>query len=224
MPIFKVNGALVYYAHVPKCGGTAVEAFLKKHFGLLAFLDTKFNSLSESQRWTSSSPQHVDAAALARLFPEGFLDLSFAVVRHPAERLRSVFLFQRDIEEQIAPDLSFSNWLAEIETQHIQAPTHYDNHIRPMSDLVPKGARIFRLEDGLDQVAAWLATLAPDSQIDPQMPRKNTLRQRLKQAGKPARSLDLHTADHALISRIYAADFARFGYPYTSEKGSAEQP
>jgi Sulfotransferase family len=212
MPIFRAAAKTILFAHVPKCGGTAIESFLKQHFGPLAFLDTKFGGLAADLRWTASSPQHVDAATLARLFPEGFFDLSFAVVRHPAARLRSVFLFQRDIEEHIAADLAFSSWLADLEARRDQAPSLYDNHVRPMSDLVPSDARIFRLEDGLDAVASWLARRLPDQDITPRIPHKNSHYARLKATGKANRPLHLSAADHALIARIYAQDFERFGY------------
>jgi len=213
MPIFRAGAKTILFAHVPKCGGTAIESFLKQHFGPIAFLDSKFGSLNTKQRWNTSSPQHVDSSTLGRLFPEGFFDLSFAVVRHPAERLRSVFLFQRDIEERIPKDMGFSSWLEDLEVRCKQDPFLYDNHARPMAQLVPQGARIFRLEDGLDQVAAWLATLIPDQDIEPQMSRKNTLYRRLKQAGKSPRPLELTGADHALIAQLYASDFKRFDYP-----------
>jgi len=213
MPIFRAGDKNVLFAHVPKCGGTAVEGFLKQNFGPAAFLDTKFGSRAADSRWTASSPQHADAAALAWLFPKGFFDFSFAVVRHPAERLRSVFLFQRDIEGQISAEMSFSGWLEDLEVRRKQDPYLYDNHTRPMCDLVPEDARIFRLEDGLEHVADWLAAMAPNQEITPQIPRKNTLYRRLKQAGKVATPLALTPDDHALISRIYAEDFARFGYP-----------
>jgi len=37
MPIFRINDQLHYFAHVPKCGGSAVETYLTRRFGPLGF-------------------------------------------------------------------------------------------------------------------------------------------------------------------------------------------
>ena len=69
MPIFRIGDTLHYYAHVPKCGGSSVEAYLRTRFGSLAFLNTRYLDLPEQARWTRSSPQHMALADLHRLIP-----------------------------------------------------------------------------------------------------------------------------------------------------------
>jgi hypothetical protein len=38
MPIFRVNEKIVFFCHVPKCAGTAVNLYLQARFGKLAFI------------------------------------------------------------------------------------------------------------------------------------------------------------------------------------------
>lgn len=85
MPLYRHKGSLIYFAHVPKCGGTSIEDYLSRRFGPAAFLDRRF--LRRRAPWTRTSPQHVTAADFSRLVPPSFVDVNFAVVRHPAEKI-----------------------------------------------------------------------------------------------------------------------------------------
>lgn len=228
MPIARIAGELVYFAHVPRCAGSAVERYLEERFGPLAFLDRTHSAQDPGTGWTRSSPQHVDRAALSRLFPPGFLDHSFAVVRHPADRLRSVFLWQRDIEAKLPAGARFSEWI-----QALPLPEWaLDNHTRPMVDLIPDDARIFRLEDGLDPLVAWLDVKAGDRSGLRQMPLRNGRHQRLAHDRRPARggSAVLDPVTLRRIAHLYAADYERFGYdpadapPEAASERTAGQP
>jgi hypothetical protein len=101
MPIARIGSKLVYFAHVPKCAGSAVERYLEQRFGPMAFRDPAFYEQEHGERWSNSSPQHIPIKALSRLFPASFFDASFAVIRHPVDRLASAFLYQREIEGSI---------------------------------------------------------------------------------------------------------------------------
>ncbi|SMY09317.1 sulfotransferase family 2 domain-containing protein [Flavimaricola marinus] len=213
MPLIKANGKLVYFAHVPKCAGTAVARYIEARFGPPAFSDRQFLSVEEPLRWTRSSPQHVTRDALERLFPPGFFDASFAIVRHPVERLASVFLFQREKEGTIPPELGFSDWLHRIAADRDRDPFAYDNHTRPMTDFVPDDAVLFRVEDGLEKLEAWMdATFGAQTAEDPvRIPRVNTRYRRLKD-GPPVPPFAITAADRALVADLFAMDFDRFGY------------
>jgi hypothetical protein len=215
MPIIRMAGRLVYFAHVPKCGGTAISSYLEGRFGPLAFRDRRYLSIPQELRWSRSSPQHVAVENLDRLFPPGFFDASFAMVRHPVDRLASVFLFQLETEKTVPPGTRFSDWLRGLGVQH--QPFLYDNHIRPMTELVPEAAAVFRLEAGMGPVIDWidrlvLARSEPESAAGEGIGQTNHRALRLERNPGLARVFRASPQDRALIGDLYAADFARFGY------------
>ncbi len=92
MPVFKIGGKLCYFAHIPKCGGSSVAAYLKERVGPVGcFAPLKWHDGAE--RWSRPSPQHIDWASLQHLLPEAMLDAVFAVVRHPVARIVSAYHF-----------------------------------------------------------------------------------------------------------------------------------
>ncbi|MFZ7094085.1 hypothetical protein [Primorskyibacter sp. 2E233] len=212
MPIIRIADKLVYFAHVPRAAGTSVERYLRARFGPLALADPLYLSKPEEQRWTRSSPQHVDRDALARLFPSGFFDASFAIVRHPCDRLHSVFLRQRDIEQTIPEDTVFRDW---VETLPLPGYA-LDNHTRSMLEFCPPGTRLFRLEDGLGQVVDWLDDLAGNTEGPRAIGVSNSHAERLAHLG---RNPDMPIAEldddlRADIIDRYAADIYWCGYAH----------
>lgn len=201
MPIFKVAGQICYFAHVPKCAGTSVEDYLVERFGPLAFLNRKFNSKKESN-WNKSSPQHILAGDLGTLFPKGFFDHTFAVVRHPISRVISAFHYHRDRERKISADVEFEDWVDRLAEFKPSDHRRLDNHFQPQSQFLPKKCRVFKMEDGLDKVEAWLDEIAGAAD-DISIP--NNFAGHYK---KP----ELDDATLAKIERLYQNDFDAFGY------------
>ena len=205
MPFFRASEKLVYFAHLPKCAGSAVERYLRQRFGAIGFVDEHFFSLPNSLHWSRSSAQHVPASILDRLFPAGFYDASFAVVRHPVDRLVSEFHYLRDHLLRIDPSESFSAWISQIDGAVAANPWLYDNHLRPMTEMVPVGATVFRLEDGLERIIPYLDALAGDSDQSLRFDRVLTRDESIPKVTPTA-------ADIAVIERIYREDFEHFGY------------
>lgn len=213
MPIVRIDTQWLYFAHVPKCAGSAVEDYLVARFGPVGFLNRRFRKSPVRQRWSKSSPQHIDADTLAQIFPADFFDLQFAVVRHPVDRLTSVFRFQRDIERSFPKKTTFAGWLDDLPERMVHNPYYLDNHVRPMSDMVPDAAEVFQLENGLDQVIAWLDTVAGNGDGPRAVKRSNSYKQRLEQFKRKAGPVPRITARaRKKIAALYAADFERFGY------------
>lgn len=213
MPIVRADKKVIYYAHVPKCAGSAVEDYLKTRFGPLAFRDTGHTRCPDNRRWTRTSPQHVDRASLGRLFPAGFFDHIFTVVRHPVARLISCWHFQSEVESSIASGITFTDWLMQIEESWAEHPFALDNHIRPMADFVPEGvaegACVFHLEHGLDAIVPWFDSIMGSAAGPRALPRSN---ERGAHGGKVSAKVVPTPSDLAMIERLYAIDFERFGY------------
>lgn len=209
MPIFKADDKLVLYAHVPKCGGSAIGWYLAERFGALAFSDRQHTRQPAERRWSRTSPQHIDRASLARLFPEGFFDAVFTIVRHPVARIVSAYHFQLDVEESIPRTTGFSDWLADVEERLEEDPFVFDNHVRPMTDIVPEGAQVFHMEHGLDGLVGWFDALTGRADGPRALPRIN---EQGAYTGTRTPKAEPDEADLARIARLYAADFERFGY------------
>lgn len=235
MPFFRIapdgsvpagGGRLVYYAHVPKCGGSAVATYIAERFGPPAFHDNRHLSVPEPQRWSRTSPQHIDAGTLERLIPLDYFDAIFAVVRHPVARIVSTYHFQREVEGTIPEGMGFSDWLALLDPNPAGTPFAYDNHIRPMDDIVPQGAAVFHLEHGLDALVPWFDHVAGRADGPRAILPENTRGAYVKGAGSaPASPPATPTpADLARIATLYAADFARFGYEPASRAPKAPPP
>lgn len=206
MPIFRIHNDLHYFAHVPKCGGTSVEAYLTARFGPLALHESGRRRMSDDQLWTRSHAQHVPLFALDRMIPPDWFASAFAVVRHPIQRLLSSFFHARDASRSIALQSDFNAWFQNV-AKEFDASTFRHNNLRPQSQLVPKNARIFRFEDGLDQIIPHIDALAGNTDGPRTVPSLNLGRWRTDEA--PPQILP-ETLE--LIGEFYAEDFARFGY------------
>ena len=208
MPFFKAADKLVYYAHVPKCGGSAIADYLRDRFGTLAFHNNGYSALPQEARWSRTSPQHIDAASLERVIPLSMFDAMFSIVRHPVARLVSSYHFHLEVEKSISPDTSFGDWLTILEGD-AGGVFRFDNHTRPMSEIVPSNAKVFRMEDGLDQLVTWFDALTGQEDGPRSIEKKNA---RGDYGG--ARGQKVVPTDDELhrISVLYAVDFERFGY------------
>jgi hypothetical protein len=135
-------------------------------------------------------------------------DKIFAVVRHPADRLRSEFRYQKDMGHfkwlnRRLGWMSFATWLRVMSLTSRLLPHVHDNHFRPQNDLMPEsGVDIFRLEDGLDAVAQYLSKISGDAVA----PMPHSL------SSKKGEKVCLSRHDLRFITRMYKKDFIRFGY------------
>lgn len=209
MPVFKADTQLVLYAHVPKCGGSAVSWYLTERFGSLAFNDSQHTSQPVAARWSRTSPQHIDRVSLARLFPADFFDAVFTIVRHPVARLISAYHFQHDVEKSIPEQVGFSEWLVDIEERLAEDPFVFDNHVRPMTDIVPEEAQVFHMEHGLDALVGWFDTLTGRADGPRAIPKIN---QHGQYGGNGGQKVVPSDSDLGRIAAFYQADFSRFGY------------
>jgi len=212
MPFFKTGAKLVYYAHVPKCGGSAVE-----HFSPCAKM-RRFGGGTFHPR-----PRRSNGLRGHRLYGAGrgaTLVQNIAPtyqVRHPVARVVSAYHFQMEEEGRISKNVSFSDWLEDLGEAHAENPYAYDNHLRPMNDIVPEGAHVFYLEHGLDALVPWFDDLLGNKTA----PRAI---HRINERSSGGEKVQPSTADLAQIERVYSADFERFGYKVGDKLPAAPAP
>jgi hypothetical protein len=207
MPIFRIESDFHYFAHVPKCGGVSVDTYLMERFGVIGLREPNRFNLPPDKRWSRTSPVHIPAATLKTMFPADWLRSSFAVVRHPVRRLISAFCFARDHHGHLPLSTDFNAWFQGAASWVLDDPFRLGGHFAPMVSFVPEGSRIFRLEDGLDAIVPYLDDLEGRSSGPRGISASNVGRWRGGEAAPTPTSETL-----ALVTRLYAPDFERFGY------------
>lgn len=144
MPLYLKKGLQLLFIHIPKCGGTTVEVYLRDcGWREEYFIGNIYKSGLTSIR---VSPQHMHASILEDLFDEHNLDFSVALVRHPFDRIKSEYYWRlKRAETYAAPE----DWIDEVFRECEKNPSCFDNHIRPQSDFLPKfdKLKIFKLEE-----------------------------------------------------------------------------
>jgi hypothetical protein len=144
VPVFFKGSRRVLFIHVPKAGGTSIEAFFEANGFKTAYLDRGGSpeSLNPVRR---SSPQHMPAALLQALFDPSKFDFVFMTVRHPMRRLASKFAMET-MSGGTCED--FGPWLVRMLALVRQNRAAMDNHLRPQADFWLPEAHVFRMEDG----------------------------------------------------------------------------
>lgn len=222
MPIFRSGTKIVYFAHIPKCGGSSIEDYIVARFGSVGFLDNGFTRLAKEDRWSRTSPQHIDWAALQRLVPTQIFSAVFTAVRHPVDRVVSAYHFQVDIEKSISPLVTFADWLRDQAAAFETDRFIIDNHFRPQVEFIPDDCDVFHLEHGLDAIVPYFDALAGD-QDGPRFIGHVNQRGSIKGTGV-AEPIVPTSSDLLLIEEIYAADFARFGYSIDRKQPDTPKP
>lgn len=201
MPLFKTPKGLLFFAHVPRTGGSSVEDYLVKRLGRPAFLDRRFLSKPASIRWSRTSPQHISADEFETFFSGNFVDHKMSVVRHPVSRVVSIFKWLRTTQKNVEPD--FDKWLDQALSEVQADPWCHDGHLECQVEFVPSGSQVFRLEEGLERVSKHIDNLLGEERLDIRMSHSHKSTVDLKQITSKARRL---------IEIHYAEDFDRFKY------------
>lgn len=221
LPIIRIGLANVFFAHVPKCGGASVEKYLESRFGAVSFYDGAWWKKPRVDPWVASSPQHATANAIDTLFAPGFFDHSFGVVRHPTRRVISAFVYNRNMR-RIPWHWSISRLLSEVEKDNPAFHLRTDNHFRPMTHIIGKVDRIFRIESDEAALIGWLDDLAGSSDGPRALPHanksaggylrpRNDLKHAIKSRLQPAAPVEGDSST-ARIEAIYGEDFSTFEY------------
>lgn len=209
MPWLKFDGFLIHFAHVPKTAGTSIDRYLEARFGQLNLWDR--NWADEWVEWghhsssIRTSLQHITARDAERILPRK-PDWSFSVVRNPVARMISEYQMQARSKRRrsVLTKAGFSVWLAVVTEAARHDATLFDNHIRPQNDIVPVGAEVFHLEDGLADLIARLDAVSGTSA--PNLVLGHAL------ANKSNKSIDVSQNDLARIFEFFGEDYNRFGF------------
>ncbi|WP_068110348.1 sulfotransferase family 2 domain-containing protein [Tropicimonas marinistellae] len=211
MPILKHGNRLILFIHIPKTGGTSVEAYMRQKGPLSLYHPDLIDGLA-------TTPQHLHAGMMDSLFDADFFDARFAVLRDPLDRLVSEFRWRarvpdpkyarfglRDLSRRgrflirgKKRFLTFDEWVAYLLDRYPADPFIYGNHLRPQHEFLRGDERLFRLEDGLEPVFRWLDTVTETA--------PGTAPERQKPASFQYPEIGMQTRDR--VRTFYAQDYA----------------
>lgn len=202
MPVVRAKDKLFYFAHVPKCGGSSVDEYLLSRFGKenVGFLDSRFSAAQHVKSWNKTSPQHITYTHRQRIMPDTIFDFQFAVVRHPLRRMISMFHFNH----RRLRGLNFQSWMQKLKKEQETNPYYLDNHPRLMLEIIPPQSKIFKLEDGLNDIPKWL---------DEQLGEKSVHNLNIGHANQgPKNDMTITDGDVEIVYNMYRKDYNHFGY------------
>ena len=192
LPIFRSKSNLIYFAHIPKTGGSSVENILKKIPGI----QMSFHC-SKQDKFTIVSPQHIEYDSFSKAFPDNFFDWQFTIVRNPYDRIVSEYNMKKEA------GVSFAAFVrAALKRYKVYAHTR-DNHIRPQSDFFGPNMEIYKLEDGLQ---------IPISQACKKLNISFDFELRHDRKSKQLKPYKLKDSLKEKIFNHYRKDFELFGY------------
>lgn len=209
MPVFDTPAARLYFSHIPKTGGSSVEAYLRQKGDMSFFGPPKIDSIHR---------QHLHRSLAIRVLGNETFDHSFAVLRDPVARLVSEFmwrsdplkpmqklpfLFSKSVIRRVRVDgrkmsLTFADWVPLVLDETRKNPSHRDNHMRPQVEFLAKGDRLFAFENGLDAVFRWCDAVTDGTPSDP------VTRLKMSKSAKP----DVAANTRNMIEQFYADDVA----------------
>jgi hypothetical protein len=212
MPLLEAGGRRIFFAHVPKTGGTSVEAYMATK-GAVSMLSP--GRPLPGERVTA---QHYHRDLYLPKLAETRVDAWFAVLRDPVDRLVSEYRFRlrrRAGLHALDPRIWFGRWPVKLDgrSRHLtfgewveavfaacrRDPCVNDNHIRPQADFVCEGMTLFALEDGLEPVFRWIDAQTDGAPSDGRFEAKRTAGRRpLVTEALRARIHDFYAEDVAL--------------------------
>lgn len=160
MPIYRINGKIILFSHIPKTGGTSIE-FALAGLGAEALNDKQF--FHNYSNFSRCSAQHFHLEILKRVLDPDFVDYRFTVVRNPIKRLVSEFAWRASMREKYPlthgawmreskePE-KFEDWLDWSFEKYNKDSFVFDNHLRHQGDFFDSTFDVFRIENGLDCV------------------------------------------------------------------------
>lgn len=202
MPVYEGRGKRILFVHIPKTGGTSIEA---------AFRRAGFEETYHSKEFTPRGcrPQHFTAADLVQEFPGLPFDYVFAVVRDPAMRFSSERVWRAGhVAKSGGPIPDFESFATDWLGRYDANPSAGDNHFRPQVEFLLPHMDLYRFEDGIDWIMSRVATRVGVPRLGRQVPH------RMGPRVEADRSLDsLTPPTRARLAQLYLVDSAVLGYP-----------
>lgn len=210
MPVFQKGADQYLFIHIPKTGGTSIEAYIEQVTPLALKNSTRPNGFPVT-------PQHYHAEILLNLFPENHFRSSFTVVRNPLDRMISEYHWRTRNKRPIAEGgtyqrrwynktlqlVDFDAWAMEILDLYENNAFINDNHLRPQAEFICHGTEIFNFENTLTPVFDRIDEILETGPGDRALKKKSLGKASPQVARKTkARIEDFYAADYELIENL----------------------
>lgn len=220
MPMLFLNGKTIFFAHIPKTGGSSIEAYLRSKGPLSFYSDRTISGLMVR-------PQHFHADIYTSLLSNDLLQHSFAVIRDPLARLKSEYRYRcREPEglrkwfNKVTGNsrksvklgkrhrlLTFDEWAMKSISECKKCPTLADNHIRPQIDFILPKMKLFDFARGLDDVFRWIDTITETKPTAGDFHVNRSPSTRLDVSDTVSLAVkDFYAADYTLLEEIRTSD------------------
>lgn len=189
------TGEVVYYSHIPKSAGTSLQLALQKGYELCF--------IAPQHKYMKITPQHIDINHIKYFNIEGFIDKSFTITRHPMDRIISEFKYRSNSRSTLLRNiLDFDSFVYYFLNEYKSNPEVLGNHITPQTKFILNNTKVFRLEDGMDNIVNTLNTefgfskLAMVGNSNVSEPKEISMTKKTKK----------------MIEIFYASDYEQFNY------------
>jgi hypothetical protein len=206
VPVFSKHDRSVLFVHIPKAAGSTLERMFARSGWSTALRETR-KTHPQLMTVRRCSPQHYHASLLQELFDVERFHTVFTVTREPVSRFRSEYLM-RNHKDPRTDAASVDAWADQVLGELEHDPYALDNHLRPQHEFVLPGAQVYRLEDGLEGAVRDLNERF-DLGLTTPIPQALAS---VRRAGVSSSALELSDRLRAALRRLYAEDFAAFGY------------
>ena len=210
MPIFTKDALRVLFIHIPKTGGSSVEKIFESRGWKSALIDKgSIMEPTSTNHLRKCSPQHMHGELLRANLRLDRFDYVFTVVRNPILRFASEYAFRNSKNKSVDSPQDADEWWQRQKHALRSDPYLLDNHLRPQHQFPVSGTEVFRLEEGLEQVAIKIADL--DSSTNAQSSEK-TEHPAINKSWNSDAPLEISEKLKRELQNFYRKDFKVFCY------------
>jgi len=198
MPIFEKNGERILFVHIPKTGGSSIEAhFIECGYNVSFIRGVEFGKLIKFDMNNGCTPQHMHSELIDRHIGNQNFDFEFAITRNPIARFYSEFRFRLEQNHRLAQD-NVDLFADTILEKYQTNPFILDNHIRPQNEFLRPSTHTFYLEDGMTPVLDFLSK---------ELTNFDYTRQKFERTSSDTSGIEMSEKTRTGLNQFYQKDF-----------------